>query len=1076
MWLRPDPPPRPKIVIARQTHLILRTIRTAYLATGLVVLGLMAMTWMAGLAFFRAERAVVHTHEVLIEVSRLEASLYRAAAGQRSYLLTREAGYALDRDHAIGVMKEALQALKGLTADNALQQAHLAKLEQGLDGRLRRFVADVGIRETDGVVALAGALKVQTPISTEFDPLFKSLVSEENRLLAARQAERAFWTRLTLIGFGAFVLVLLLLLPISYGRMKAEIRRQTEAEARRQQLNEIIEAAPAFVGMADQEQRILYINPAGRRLLGLGLEEDLSWLHIADLYPGGKTDQADALGRLLASGGTWSGEAVFQARDGHQIVMSQVVMAHAQPQGGMILSTIAQDLTAQKEADAKLAAVSRLELSQARALELFNREHTQAGVLSGILALLDEHHGIPVSAYYGFDHLGGALRLVAHRGTASAKPLVRLGDGPLGEAALGGTALFLEAFDPETGFPIELGLAALRPAAMGFQPVFHREVLQGVLALAFLRPVMADTRAFLAQLAGQLGIALNNLAQVEDLHSLAKELQARGAEIQAKNAQLEEANRMKSEFLASMSHELRTPLNAIIGFSEVLKDGLLGPLAAEQSKYIAEIFGSGHHLLSLINDILDLSKVEAGMMTLDSEPVELAGLAANGLAIVRERASTHGLHLVDESAADLGMIQLDLRKAKQILYNLLSNAVKFTPSGGTVTLALRRCSRSELALSAATPEARVFPPREGAGPDFLEISVRDTGIGLAPEALQKIFQPFVQIESSLARSYAGTGLGLSLVRGLVELFGGGLRVESRLGEGSCFSAWLPWKPLPVLASDSAAPAMSVATPGWKRVLLVEDDSAAATYYQEYLQAEGYRVQVVGSAEEGLAAVKEVPPDAIILDIILPGMDGWAMLQALKESPESRSIPVVIVSVVDDPGQGFALGAHQVLVKPVAKEDLTQALAAMGLRSKNSVLAGGRILVVDDDPKTVELISLQLKELGFAPLKAFGGREGLDLARSEVPAAMILDMLMPDLSGFEVVEALAANPRTAKIPIVVLSNLTLSAEDRRRLGVQTRAVLAKREYHPAHLVSELRRAMAWAEQTQVAFDQAEQAKR
>ncbi len=1050
---------------AHPTHHILRTVRGAYIVTGLVVLGLITMTWMAGRAFFRAEAAVVHTQVVLTEVSRLESSLYRAAAGQRSYLLTQEAAYAQDRDQAIRVTKEALQVLKWLTADNATQQVRLGTLDHALQERFGIFAANARIRDTRGLVALSLALKGQSLISSQCGPIFSGMVQEETRMLAARQAERAYWTRLTFVAFGSFVLVLFLLLPISYVRMRTEIRRQAEAELRRQQLSEIIESAPSLVGMADQEQKVLYINPAGRRLLGLGLMEDLSWLHIADLQPQGIGDKEkeDVLARLLASGGTWTGESLFQARDGRRIPTSQVIMSHPQPEGGMILSTIAQDLTANKEANAKLAAASRLELSQARALDLFNREHTRAGVLRGLMALLEKSHAIPVSAFYGFDTLGGTLRLLETRGMVSAKPLVRLGEGPLGEAALGGEPIFLEEFDPESGFPIELGLASLRPMAMGFQPVFHREVLQGVLALAFLRPLTTETRTFLAQLAGQLGIALSNLAQVDDLHSLARELQARGEEIQAKNAQLEEASRMKSEFLASMSHELRTPLNAIIGFSEVLKDGLLGPLAQEQNKYIAEIFVSGHHLLSLINDILDLSKVEAGMMSLDPEPVDLAALVANGLTIVRERASTNGLRLVDESSADLGMVRLDLRKAKQILYNLLSNAVKFTPSGGTVTLALRRRSRGELALGAETPEARVFPPGAGAGLDFLEISVRDTGIGLAPEALQKIFQPFVQIESSLARSFGGTGLGLSLVRGLVALFDGGLRVDSRVGEGSRFTVWLPWHPVPALADESAAAAAPVAPGVLKRVLLVEDDAVAAAFYQEHLQAEGYQVRVVASAEEGLAAAQEAPPEAIILDIILPGMDGWAMLQALKATPGTRDIPVVIVSVLDDPGRGLALGANQVLLKPVTKEDLSNAMAALGFRTGRPGMGGGRILVVDDDPKTVELVTLQLKDMGFSPLKAFGGREGLDLARSEAPDAVILDMLMPDLSGFEVAEALAAAPRTAKIPILVLSNMSLSAEDRRRLGVQARAVLAKREYHPDHLLAELRRAMAWAGQ-------------
>ncbi len=260
--------------------------------------------------------------------------------------------------------------------------------------------------------------------------------------------------------------------------------------------------------------------------------------------------------------------------------------------------------------------------------------------------------------------------------------------------------------------------------------------------------------------------------------------------LQEKNAELEDASRMKSEFLANMSHELRTPLNAILGFSEVLRDGLVGELTDEQRGYIGDIFGSGKHLLSLINDILDLSKVEAGKMTLDLEPVEASSLFASTLSIIREKAATRHMRLTIDAAADLGVINADARKVKQIVYNLLSNAVKFSPERGTVALRACRVPRSAVGRRSGAWGGRSLPLAESAFAEFLEISVTDSGIGIALAALENLFLPFNQIDGGLARRFEGTGLGLAMVKVLVELHGGAVAVESAIGEGSRFTAWL----------------------------------------------------------------------------------------------------------------------------------------------------------------------------------------------------------------------------------------------------------------------------------------------
>jgi len=261
--------------------------------------------------------------------------------------------------------------------------------------------------------------------------------------------------------------------------------------------------------------------------------------------------------------------------------------------------------------------------------------------------------------------------------------------------------------------------------------------------------------------------------------------------LQQKNIELENASRLKSEFLANMSHELRTPLNSIIGFSEVLRDGLMGEMTAQQRGCIGDIFSSGKHLLAVINDILDLSKVEAGKMTLDLEPVQVSSLLAESLSIVREKAAAHRIRMDMVAVEALGSIEADARKVKQIVYNLLSNAVKFTAEGGEVVLRAGRVARAEVGHLSGSGTGRTFPLADSPFATFLEISVTDSGIGIAAEALEQLFRPFSQIDSGLARKFEGTGLGLAMVKLLAELHGGTVGVASAVGEGSCFTIWLP---------------------------------------------------------------------------------------------------------------------------------------------------------------------------------------------------------------------------------------------------------------------------------------------
>ncbi len=528
--------------------------------------------------------------------------------------------------------------------------------------------------------------------------------------------------------------------------------------------------------------------------------------------------------------------------------------------------------------------------------------------------------------------------------------------------------------------------------------------------------------------------------------------------LQQKNTELEGTSRMKSEFLANMSHELRTPLNAIIGFSEVLRDGLLGAMTQQQRGFIGDIFNSGNHLLSLINDILDLSKVEAGKMMLDIESVQVATLFSNSLSIIREKAAARQIRLSMDTAADLGVIRADARKVKQIVYNLLSNAVKFTPDGGLVALRASRVSREAVGRLSTGDVGRVLPLPESDYTEFLEFSVSDDGIGVAAEGLPQLYRPFSQIDGGLARSFQGTGLGLAMVKSLTELHGGAVAVESAVGKGSRFTVSLRSTEDETRAMAKVAAAPQREPPeGTPTALVVEDDAKSAELIRVQLEAKGFRTVHAASAEVALSLASQQHLSLITLDIMLPQMDGWELLGRLKRSPLA-SIPVVIISIVADRGRGMALGAAAVMQKPLSRQDLYSSLLELGLFP----LAGGQaleVLVVDDDPVAVELMAVRILALAATVRRAYGGDEAISIARNERPDLIVLDLLMPERNGFDVVEALHEDPLTAHIPILVVTSKDVTAEDRARLNGHVSTILDKTDIGRERFAAEVMRVLA-----------------
>jgi PAS domain S-box-containing protein len=530
---------------------------------------------------------------------------------------------------------------------------------------------------------------------------------------------------------------------------------------------------------------------------------------------------------------------------------------------------------------------------------------------------------------------------------------------------------------------------------------------------------------------------------------------------QQQNIELENANRTKSAFLATMSHELRTPLNAIVGFSEVLRDGMVGELSEQQRVFVGDIFSSGQHLLSLINDILDLSKVEAGKMALEVESVQLRTLFADGIAMLSEDAASRGIRVDLRIAGPHEYINADARKMKQILYNLLSNAMKFTADGGKVRVQVAHVAREDVGRLEGDWPGRSFPLAKNEFTEFLRVSVTDSGIGIDAVGMERLFQPFIQVDNGLSRRFQGTGLGLAMVKLLAELHGGVVAVQSGIGEGSTFTVWLPLRPS---ADDERIDVDEPVSPeqdsrnGKHLALVVEDDIKAAELIRIQLEAEGFEVICATTAEEALVVAARHSLSLITLDIMLPNMDGWEFLHRVKQTAALRRVPVVIISIEADRNRGFALGAAAVLEKPISRQVLYETLVDLKLYRS---LPGESlsVLIVDDDRPAVELIALRLLGLATSISRAYSGRAAIEMAIRQRPDVIVLDLLMPDVNGFDVAVELHAHPDTAHIPIIVLTAKQITGEDRKRLQGCVTTILEKSSFDKAGFVAEVRRAMA-----------------
>ncbi|RJP51107.1 MAG: PAS domain S-box protein [Anaerolineaceae bacterium] len=791
--------------------------------------------------------------------------------------------------------------------------------------------------------------------------------------------------------------------------------RKRAEESLRLQSTALNTAANAIV-LAETDGKITWVNPAFTEQTGYGFEDAVG--KTPRLFKSGLHDQAfyKEMWDTILGGSAWHGEVTNRNKNGELFVVQQTITPVRNTQGEIThFASIWLDITERKRQEEALLRRNEYLSATAEIGQLITSTLDMPTLFSRTVNLVRERFGFYHAGIFVTEETGFRAVLEAATGEAGAEMLrqkhsLQVGSkSVVGEVTESGRAVIVNdttASEKHKFNPLlpETRAEVAIPLHVGARTIGALDI-QSTTPNAF----SDDDIAVLQTLADQVAIAIDNARSYELSMQAVKEMR--------------EADKLKSQFLANMSHELRTPLNSIIGFSRVILKGIDGPITDLQQQDLLAIHNSGQHLLGLINDILDLSRIEAGKMELTFDEVNLSELITSVMSTVTGLVKDKSITLHRELPEDLPTVRADAMRIRQVLLNLLSNAAKFTDDG-SITV------RANIADSPS-------------GHPEITVSVTDTGPGISQEDQKKLFQPFSQVDASPTRKSGGSGLGLSISSHLVQMHGGRIGVQSAPEKGSTFYFTLPafrGKP----ESDTAQ--------GKRIVLAIDDDPQVISLYERYLQPQGYQVVPLSDPSRAVERVSQLKPFAVTLDIMMPGYDGWHVLNDLKSNAETRNVPVIVCSIVEEQEKGFSLGAADYLLKPILEDEILNALDHL-----NSDGTLREILIVDDDPNDLRLIGRMLSEHGrYHPTLAEGGRNGWESIQARTPHAIILDLFMPDFDGFTLLEKLRASDALREIPVIVVSGGDLTPEQQKQLQEFGQRMIMKHALTQKQLVAALER--------------------